>query len=156
MNYKKSVYDMWDAYLNSIEEATKENTKNFEAWHFEATKEGADNLANLVLEGKKKATAGLVWAYEYDDDPYPDIGDLNIITNWEGDAVCIIKNTNVKIIRFNEMTEELAAKEGEGDLSLEYWKKEHEKFFKMDCEEIGKEFTNDIPFFFIEFEVVFS
>ena len=154
MDYKESVNEMWKNYLKSLVDEKK--VKSYEAWHFEATEEGANKLAELVLSGKKRATAGLVCAYDYDNDPYPKIGDINIITDWYGEAKCVIKNTNVRIIKFNEMTEELAAKEGEGDLSLEYWKNEHEKFFKMDCEEIGKEFTEDIPFFFIEFEVVYK
>ena len=154
MDYKKSVYEMWKNYLKSVGKETSD--KNFEAWHFEATEEGANKLAELVLSGKKRATAGLVCAYDYDNDPYPKVGDLNIITDWYGEAKCVIKTTNVKTLKFNEITEELAAKEGEGDLSLDYWKKKHEKFFKMDCEEIGEEFTEDIPFFFIEFEIVYK
>ena len=33
-------------------------------------------------------------------------------------------------MKFNEMTEKYASLEGEGDLSLDYWKKVHSDFFK--------------------------
>ena len=47
---------------------------------------------------------------------------------------------------FSDMTEEFARKEGEGDLSLEYWRKEHKAFFTRegyysdDMELVAEEF----------------
>lgn len=32
------------------------------------------------------------------------------------------------LLRFSDVTAELARKEGEGDLSLEYWRNEHRRF----------------------------
>ncbi len=37
--------------------------------------------------------------------------------NGTGDAVCVIRTLALRLIRFNEMSADLAALEGEGDLS---------------------------------------
>lgn len=38
----------------------------------------------------------------------------------------------LRLIRFNEMSPELAALEGEGDLSLAYWQSAHQAFFERE------------------------
>ena len=43
--------------------------------------------------------------------------------------VCVIRLISIRLVRFCDVTEEFARKEGEGDLSLEYWRKEHHRFF---------------------------
>ena len=84
-----------------------------------------DKLIELVLEGKKTATSSL-----YNFDKIPVIGEKSIIHFDNEKDACIVKIIDYKIIKFNEMTEELAKLEGEGDLSLDYWKKVHLNFFK--------------------------
>lgn len=88
-----SVLTMWKEYLNSIGEAIFNTKKKYLSWHFELTENGANNLVNLVLEGKKRATASSCWSYEYDQQPVPREGDYSIITDWDGVAKCIIRTT---------------------------------------------------------------
>jgi len=57
----------------------------------------------------------------------------------------------MKLVRFCDVTEEFARKEGEGDLSLEYWQKEHKRFFSG----VGH-FSEDMELITEEFEVVES
>ena len=58
--------------------------------------------------------------------------------------------------KFSEIEEECAAKEGEGDQTLEGWKKVHRKEFEAKCEEYGIEFSEDTLILCEEFEVVFQ
>ena len=58
------------------------------------------------------------------------------------DAKAIIETTSVSIVPFNQVTEEFAQKEGEGDKTLASWRKIHEAFWKditpdtlLECEE---------------------
>ncbi|MCQ4925102.1 ASCH domain-containing protein [Tissierella carlieri] len=150
-----SVGIMWENYLETIGESISNTKKEYVSWHFEITEGAANKLAKLVLEGKKKATASSLWVYEYEGELIPNEGDYSIITDWDGVAVCIIQTKRVEIIPFNLITGEHARKEGEGDLSLEYWKKVHEEFFTEECDSIDKEFTEDMPVIFEEFEVVY-
>lgn len=65
------------------------------------------------------------------------------------DTVCVIRLISMQLVRFCDVTEAFARKEGEGDLSLEYWKKEHQRFFS--CE---GHFSEDMELIAEEFEVV--
>jgi uncharacterized protein YhfF len=110
----------------------------------------------LIVEGKKIATTGCLWSYEYDkEEPYEN-GDLTIVTDMNGKPGCIIRTKNSVIKKFSEITFEDAKKEGEGDCSYEYWKKVHLVFCKNECERIGKVFSEEIPVVFEEFEVVYK
>lgn len=91
-------------------------------WSFDTDN---DKLIKLVLEGKKVAISSL-----YDYKRLPKIGEESIIDFDNEKEACIVKTIDYKIIKFNEMTEELAKLEGEGNLSLDYWKKAHLDLFK--------------------------
>ena len=59
-------------------------------------------------------------------------------------------------VRFCDISEEYARREGEGDKSLAYWKKAHREAFSRECrEECGIEFTEDMICVCEEFEVVY-
>lgn len=84
-----------------------------------------DKLIELVLSGKKTATTS-----SFDEDDMPVIGEETIICFDNGKEACVVKTLDYKVMRFCEMTEDLAKLEGEGDLSLKYWKDVHYHFFK--------------------------
>jgi uncharacterized protein YhfF len=151
----KSVLKMWERYLESIGESPNETTKKFISWHFCDNEQDANELAELVLEGTKKATASLYLTYNNEDE-LPRVGDLSIIINWDGIAQCIIETTEVEIIPFKDVTEEFAATEGEGDKSLEYWRKCHWSYFSREMKELGKTPCDDMLVVCEKFEVVFK
>lgn len=141
--------ELWDLF-------TKENNideNNYEAWAFGVE---ADVLANLVVTGEKTATASAYPLYEVEDEPLPSAGEYSVILDSKDNAVCVIQTTKVYVIPFNEVTEEHAFKEGEGDKSLEYWREVHEKFFTECMEESGLEFTSDMKVVCEEFAVVYK
>lgn len=88
----------------------------------------ADELASLVIAGKKRATCGSFASYQAEERPVTP-GAVHIVLNGAGEAVCVIRTLSLRLIRFNEMSAELAALEGEGDLSLAYWQQAHQAFF---------------------------
>ena len=114
-----------------------------EKWKF-----GVNNneLISLVLSSKKTATTSLF----KDDTKLPVIGEKTIICYDDGTEAATVRTIDFKIMKFNEMTEEYAKLEGEGDLSLDYWKKVHYNFFKS----IDKNFNDDSKIIFEIFELV--
>ena len=141
--------EMWKAFCK---ESGNDND-NYEAWAFG---DDADRLASLVLEGKKSATASVYELYAYDNEELPDVGDLSIILDSEDQAVCIIRDTEVRVVPFRDVDEEQARREGEGDLSLDYWRDVHEKCFSQWLEEAGMKFSWDTKIVLEKFEVVFK
>ena len=60
-----------------------------------------------------------------DNEKIPEVGDLSVITYGNGLPGCIIETKEIRIKPFKEITGDEARLEGEGDLSLDYWRKAH-------------------------------
>ena len=154
-NINKSVLEMWEKYLRSIGEDPEGTDLTYESWYFCDNEEDANELAQLVLEGTKRATASLYRSYEFENEKVPEVGQHVIITDWNGIAKCIIKSSKVTILPFRDITEEHARIEGEGDKSLKYWREGHIRFFTRECQVMGLEFNEDMLVVFEEFKVVY-
>ena len=117
----------------------------YDAWKFGNDKEAADKLADLVVKGIKFGTSSLYDDYVNEDalDQIPKAGDYSVILNGNDEAVCIIRNYDVYIRPFKEVPPFHACAEGEGDRSLEYWRKVHKEFFDECAKESGISFTED-------------
>ncbi|NKG31907.1 ASCH domain-containing protein [Erwinia rhapontici] len=115
------------------------------AWAFGDSPEMADELAELVIKGVKTATCGSLSSFK-NEEGAPTIGGYSIILNGRDEPVCVIRTISLCIVRFCDVDEDLARKEGEGDLSLKYWRTEHKAFFSRegtyqeDMELVAEEF----------------
>ena len=89
----------------------------------------AKELAALVLAGQKRATASLPIQFEAEGARLPEPGDVSIVTLGDGTPVAIIETTDVRLVPFGAVDAAFAAEEGEGDLSLAWWRATHTKFF---------------------------
>lgn len=115
-------------------------------WSFGDSPALANELVNLVINGRKSATCCSLKSFLSESEPAK-IGGISIILNGENEPKCVIRTTVLKLVKFNEVTEEFAKKEGEGDLSLDYWRGEHKAFFTRegsfsdDMELVAEEFV---------------
>jgi len=124
------VKTFWNSFINANPHLEHLRERNFEAWSFGNTPEMADKLVALVLEGKKIATCSLLRAYHDDLNAIPRVGVYSVICDGNNHPKCVVFYTDTFIRKFNEVTEEHAREEGEGDLTLDYWQKVHRKFFE--------------------------
>lgn len=150
---QEKINIFWDAFLS--ETSRDETTKYLDVFHFELTEKWANELLRLVLIGQKKATASSLWAYEIEGERIPEVGDLSIVTDWEGGPKCVIETIAVTIIPFSDITYDICKREGEDD-TLESWREGHIHFFKEEGNEIGYEFRDDMPVIFEDFKVVYQ
>lgn len=146
------INEFWNKFKMFV---GNENINYDEVFHFEMTEKLANELLELVLIGKKKATSSSYLAYEIEKEELPKVGSYSIITNWDGIPYCVIQTTNVNIIPYKDMTFDIVKLEGEDD-NLESWQKNHERFFRKEGKLIGYEFNLDMPVVFEEFVVVFK
>ncbi|MFC2821770.1 MAG: ASCH domain-containing protein [Sphaerochaeta sp.] len=128
-------------------------TALYDAWSFG---EDADNLARLVLEGKKTATSSVYDLYEYDSDEIPRAGEYSVILDGNDNAICVILLEEVSVVPFKDVDEEQAKREGEGDLSLSFWRNVHEKCFSAWMSEAGMTFNQDTKIVLEKFRLVFK
>lgn len=151
----ETITRFWQDYLASLPPEVP-HPAAFQAWAFGDSPALADELAALVLAGLKTATAGLVWAFEYDNEPLPKPGDYSIVLSGQGEPRCIIETTRVDVVPFKDVDAEQAYLEGEGDRTLEYFRAAHERFFKRECARIGRAYAWDMPVVCERFRLVLN
>lgn len=117
----------------------------YEVWCFAGTKDESDKLFELVKCGKKTATSYLGNSDECE---------YSYVSNYDNTDRVLIKTTKIYKVEFNKVSKEHAFKEGEGDLSLKYWRQVHKDFFSKVCEEQGIKFDEKILITCEEFEVI--
>lgn len=105
------------------------------SFYFCDNKKDADECAELVVQKIKQATSPSVWWFEKNNEEFPKIGDLAIVTNWDGEPKAIIKTVKIEIVQFKNITNEYAFIEGEGDRSLEYWRKVHLDYYRNEMKD---------------------
>ncbi len=111
-----------------------------QVWYFGNTHEMASELAGLVLSGRKTATASSANMNELHPDDAPSSNGYSVVTDFEGNPLCVIQTTEIRYLPFDEVDAEFAADEGEGDLSLEYWRRVHWDYFTDEAKQHGFEF----------------
>ncbi len=99
-----------------------------DAWQVGDSPELASELADLIKKGIKTASCCSFSSYQQEKFA-PRIGSYNIILDGQNTPVCVIRLISMRLVCFCDVTEAFARKEGEGDLSLKYWQKEHQRFF---------------------------
>ena len=71
------------------------------------------------------------------------------------EAACIIRDTKVSIVPFNQVSAEHACKEAEDDRSLDKWREVHRRAFAPDYEAADLYFDETGDCVLEEFEVVY-
>ncbi|WP_332748965.1 ASCH domain-containing protein [Hydrogenophaga sp.] len=148
-----AIAHFWSAFVGS--QSSDPSHRFYEAFHFDDNASDADELAQLVLAGRKRATAGLALVFESTGKSIPQLGDLSVVTLFSGQPVCVIETRQVNIVPFSQVDADFAATEGEGDGSLAHWQRVHAAFFGRECVRLGCEFSANMPVVCEQFEVVY-
>jgi uncharacterized protein YhfF len=124
--------------------------------HFGDSAEMADRLLIPILDGIKTATCSSQWEWEYENETPLVPGTLAAILDGSGYARCILETLSVVPTSFNQVDEQFAFDEGEGDRTLEWWRKAHWDFFSRTLPRIGKEPSEDMILLCERFRVIYS
>lgn len=150
---KKSVEILWKNYIAQNPE--NKSLKTPISFYFCDNEFDANDCADLVVKGIKRATATSLWWYEKNNESLPKVGDQYIITDWSGNAKAVIKTTKVDQVPYNKITSEFAEIEGEGDKSLEYWKKVHKDYYTREMKPFNEEFDENMIIVCEQFKTVY-
>jgi uncharacterized protein YhfF len=148
-----TVRDFWDTFRRAHPEIASDIA--YDAWHFGDDQELADTLYPLVLRGVKHATASLLWEYEREAEALPVPSTYSVITDFAGAPKCVVQTTSVQITPYDQVDAQFAFDEGEGDRSLEYWRKAHWDYFLGRCWALGTTVSLDIPVVCERFKIVY-
>lgn len=105
----------------------------------------ADELLHLILSGKKRATC---WSAA-EGDKGTVVGGSWVVDDGDGRPRAVLRTTELDQQRFHQVDENFAAAEGEGDLSLAYWREAHRDYFTK-----NGGFSSDMLLYCERFELV--
>lgn len=149
-----SARNLWGDFLDAHLEYAFVETPTVS--HFCDNEQDANQCAKLVLENKKKLTCHSLLGFQLREERLPRVGDFTIITDWNGAAQCIVKTTAVQLKPFFSITEQEAILEGEGDLSLDYWKKVHLEYYTRELSPYKRKPQESMIVVCEQFEKVFE
>jgi uncharacterized protein YhfF len=153
---KSDIEHYWYAFLASLPASSLYFGKSYVVEPFGDNPKLADELGHLIVSGIKTGTCSALWEWEAEGKPIPQPGLISIVLNGLDQPICIIETTEVSVQRFNAVDEEFARAEGEGDLSLEYWREAHTKFFSRVLPQFGREFSEDMPLVCERFKIIYK
>lgn len=84
----------------------------------------ANELIDLVVAGRKRATAGAVQF------GVPEVGAHWVMTDGAGEPRAIVRTTEIRVGRLDSVDDQFAWDEGEGDRSRDYWLDAHRTYFR--------------------------
>lgn len=116
--------------------------------------EQSRQLLDLIRSGRKRGGSSLLWAYEAEGEPVPAAGEIEVVVDYLHKPSLVTRITEVEIVPFDMVGATFAAREGEGDGSLEYWRSEHWRFFARECRRIGREPLESMPIVCCSFELL--
>ncbi len=137
---------MWSDYVTATGAVGPYTAEAFA----EELPEVATELALLVRDGPKRATASVLADWEVAGESPPMPGAHSIVLDGVGKAVCIIRTTSVETRPFGAVDEAFAFEEGEGDRTLAWWRQAHISYFAA----IGTTVTDDTIMVLERFELV--
>jgi uncharacterized protein YhfF len=112
--------------------------------------ESRSTLLNFLLNGNKRATAGLL-EFDYEaDEPIEEIGDVMVVLGNQGEEVGRIKVTRVEVTNFADVPDEFALAEAEGDLSGDDFRKSHRTYWEAE----GIEVKDDTKVVLVYFDLL--
>lgn len=133
----------------------KPPTHFFDVFHFGSGAMMAAKLGHLVVKGKKRGAAGWVRFHEKTNTLIPEVDGISIVTDGFGLPLCVIKTVSVEKVRFRDVTAQMALIEGEGDLTLEGWKRSHLEYWQnYDSQQINEDFSDEEFIYFETFKVI--
>ena len=153
---EKNVQAYWQKFLSTLPADSPYHSKTYIAEGWGDGPEMADELGALIVEGIKTGTCSALWEWEAEGNPIPITDLITIVLNGHSEPLCIVETTEVFIRNYNEVDADFARAEGEGDLSLAYWREAHKNFFSRVLPKIGREFSDKIPLVCERFKLIYK
>ncbi|MGD8404837.1 MAG: ASCH domain-containing protein [Anaerolineales bacterium] len=153
---KKAADAYWQEFLSTLPEDSPYHIKVYVAEGWGDGPEMADELGALIINGTKTATCSALWEWDAEGESPPEVGRVTIVLDGHGEPMGIVETTEVTLRKYNEVEADFARDEGEGDLSLQYWREAHKNFFSRTLPEIGKGFSKDMPLVCERFRLIYK
>jgi len=112
--------------------------------------ESRSRLIDFVMNGNKRATAGLLQDYEKEGEPVEFVGECLAMVGNDGSHVATLRVTRTEITRFIDVPDEFALAEAEGDLNAADFRASHLAYWTG----VGESITDDTLVVQVYFELL--
>ena len=153
---KEALEAYWRKFLATLPADSPYRGKTYISDGWGDSPEMADGLGALIAAGTKTATCSSLWEWEAEGEAPPETGTITIVLNGRGEPLGLVETVEVTIRKYNEVDADFARDEGEGDLSLGYWREAHRRFFSRSLPNIGREFSEDMPLVCERFRLIYK
>lgn len=143
-----------DKFWQTYRDAAGLHDDDYDLVSFGDSPQIATELAELVVEGIKRATAGLVRQFGPDGEAAPVLGGHVVLLDGEGKMRAIWRTTELRVGPLDSVDERFAWDEGEGDRTREWWLAAHRRFFGRFADAQGFQMHDEIETVFERFKVV--
>ena len=145
--------EFWNEYLKNSGEGSVKKAKGCIC--FGASEKDADSACERICSGAKKADIYPKHGYRCAMSGTPEPGDMNIVTNWKGEAVALIETVGIRMVKLGELTDAICALEGDC-ATLEEWQQLRQPSIRAEAEELGVKFDDQMDLIVEEFRLVYS
>jgi uncharacterized protein YhfF len=153
----ESVKAYWQKFLSTLPADAPYRSRTYIAEGCGDGPELANELGDLIVRGLKTASCSALWEWEAEGNPIPQPGLITIALDGRGEPLCIVETVEVTMRKYREVDADFARQEGEGDLSLEYWREAHRNYFsRVLPKKTEKEFSEDMPLVCERFQVIYK
>ncbi len=128
--------------------------EGFSATALGPTASVADELAELIERGVKRAHASLLRDFQQSLEALPQPGDHLVVLDGSGLPRVIVRNSHVEKRHFADIDAEFAFEAGEGDLGLRWWLSAYRQQFAEQAERDGFEVDEELELVLEYFELV--
>ena len=143
-----------EAELRHVLEAAfpGETARYFHPMSIGSAPQTADQGALLILNGTKTLTSSPFW--DYPDGKIPFVGALGVLLDGSRRPRGIVETTRVEIMPFGALTEEMARAYGEGERTVEWWRRVMGAFYRASAARHCEVLTDDTSLIWEWFTVV--
>lgn len=118
-----------------------QSSRLFLAMSIGGTPELANEGAALILRGIKTATSSPFW--DYPDGRLPFVGALSVLLDGQRRPVGIVETIGVEKVRFRDVTPQMARAYGEGERTLQWWRRVIGAWYRDKAVQEGQVFAED-------------
>ena len=112
--------------------------------------ESRARLVDFIINGNKRATAGLLHDYAKEGEPVEHVGECLAMVDNDGKHVATLRVTRVEVTRFADVPDEFALAEAEGDLNAADFRASHREYWTR----VGEDITDDTQVVQVYFDLL--
>ena len=99
----------------------------------------------LIRDRQKNGTAHLAIDFEINSIPRREVGDYWLIPDFDNRPLYLVRVVEILTWPFRDVPYSWALVEGEGDLSLRWWRDAHYDYYSGQCKLWGVPWSEDLP-----------